>query len=120
MAESGDPEGRARLERLREARLERVAAGRAGEVTYGDLAVIASVLGSPDEQLRWFLEAAPLDRQRDFYLMRDFPWHDPIRSSTEFQAWLEREAEEVAAQKRELEALGPWTVDAVLGRAGRR
>ncbi len=95
-------------------------AGRAGERTYRDLSVIASVLGSPDEQLRWFLQAVPLDTDRDLHFVRDAPWLDPIRSTAEFQAWLEREAEDVAAQQRELEALGPWTVDAVLGRAGRQ
>jgi non-specific serine/threonine protein kinase len=117
LAESGDPEGRARLESLRELRLEQVATGRTSEGNYRDLAVIASVLGSPDEQLRWFLEAAPLDRARDLYLLRDLPWLDPIRSSPEFQSWLEDEAADVATQQLELEALGPWTVDAVLGRA---
>ncbi|MCH7748125.1 MAG: hypothetical protein IH939_08510 [Acidobacteria bacterium] len=120
LAESGLPEGRERLENLREPRLQRVAEGRAWEGTYRILAVIASVLGSPDEQLRWFLEASPLDGQRDLYFfMRDFSWHDPIRRTAEIQAWLETEAADVAAQQRELEALGPWTVDAVLGSVGR-
>ena len=68
LAESGLPEGRERLENLRELRLQRMAEGRAWEGTY-ILAVIASVLGSPDEQLRWFLEASPLDGQRDLYFL---------------------------------------------------
>ncbi len=51
--------------------------------------------------------------------LRDAPWLDPIRSTAEFQAWLEREAEDVAEQRRELEALGPWTVDAILRGASR-
>lgn len=50
--------------------------------------------------------------------MHDFSWHDPIRRTAEIQAWLETEAADVAAQQRELEALGPWTVDAVLGSVG--
>ena len=120
LAESGLPEGRERLENLRELRLQRVPEGRAWEGTYRILAVIASVLGSPDEQLRWFLEASPLDGQRDLYFfLRDFSWHDPIRRTAEIHAWLETEAADVAAQQRELEALGPWTVDAVLGSVGR-
>ena len=79
---------------------EHVAADPEWEGLYMDLTVIASVLRSPDEQLRWFLEASQLDDGRDLYLLRDAPWHDPIRSSAEFQAWLEREAEEVPAQRR--------------------
>lgn len=54
------------------------------------------------------------------YLLRDFPWHDPIRSTPEFREWLETEAADVAAQRLELDVLGPWTVDAVLGRAARQ
>jgi hypothetical protein len=74
------------------------------------------VLGTPDEQLRWFLEASRVDEGRDLYHMaRDAPWLDPIRNTAEFQAWLEDEAEELAAQRRELEALGPWTPEALVG-----
>ncbi len=115
LAESGRSEGQEQLERLQELRLEAVAAGRASEPTYRDLSVIASVLGTPDEQLRWFLEASPVERGGGLYRERDFPWLDPIRNMAEFQAWLETEAEELAAQRRELEALGPWTLEAVLG-----
>ena len=119
LAESGRPEGRERLEALRGVRLERVAEGHGKERIYRDLAIIASVLDSPDEQLRWFLEASREDRIRDLYEQRDFPWMDPLRDVPEFQAWRETVAAEVAAQRRELEALGPWIPAAVLGVAGR-
>ena len=80
LAESGRSEGREQLERLQELRLESVAAGRAREGTYRDLSVIASVIGTPDDQLRWFLEASRMDGGGDLHLVRDFPWLDPISS----------------------------------------
>jgi len=98
LAESSSSEGQEQLERLQELRLESATAGRAWEGTYRDLSVIASVLGTPDEQLRWFLEASRVDEGRALYHMaRDAPWLDPIRNTAEFQAWLEDEAEELAA-----------------------
>ncbi len=95
-------------------------AGTTSEQIFNDLNVIASVLGTPDEQLEWLLQAAAVDNDRSLYFYRREPWLDPIRELPGFQAWLTREEEEIAGQVRELEALGPWTPEAVLGRAGRQ
>ncbi len=113
MAKSGDPEGRERLVSIR----DRLLGGTPRGAAFRDLHVIASVLGTPDEQLEWFLRAAPLDvsQQRSLYRAREFPWYDPIRELPGYQAWLEGQMEDIRGQLRELEALGPWTPEAVLG-----
>ena len=46
---------------------------------------------------------------------REFPWFDPIRELPGYQAWLEGQMEDISGQLRELEALGPWTPEAILG-----
>ena len=77
--------------------------------------MIASVVGTPDEQLEWLLQAAAVDGNRNLYIRHADPWLDPIRELPGFHAWLAREEEEIADQVRELEALGPWTPEAILG-----
>ncbi len=115
MAKSGDPEGRERLVSIRDRLLASVEAGTAGRAAFRDLNVIASVLGTPDEQLEWFLRAAPLDSQRSLNRERGYPWFDPIRELPGYHAWLEGQMEDISGQLRELEALGPWTPEAILG-----
>ena len=115
LAQSGDAEGYERLADLQERRLEQVQAGSTSERILSDLNVIASVLGTPDEQLDWFLQATAVDRDRSQYFYRHHPWLDPIRELPGFREWLAREEEEIAGQVRELDALGPWTPEAVLG-----
>jgi hypothetical protein len=53
------------------------------------------------------------------HALRSAPWLDRIRHRPEFQAWLRESEERMAAQRRELAALGPWTPEAVLGSEGR-
>ena len=113
-AESGRPEGRERLENLRRVRVDQVEAGNLSVRRALDLTVIASVLGDEEEQLRWFLEAARLDMQGLLYFLRDFPWLDRIRGRPEFQSWLQESEERMEAQRRELDAMGAWTPEAVL------
>jgi TolB-like protein/Tfp pilus assembly protein PilF len=117
-AQSGRPEGRERLERLREVRMEQVEQDAASLAYHNDMMLIASVLGDEDEQLRWFLATTRLDAGGMWYLARNGPWFDRIRHRPEFQAGLREWEEELATQRRELAALGPWMPEVVLGGEG--
>ena len=117
-AQSGLPDGREQLERLRQVRTEQVEGQPMSSAYHSDLVLIASVLGDEDEQLRWFLEATRLDRRSVWYVLRNAPWLDHIRHRPEFRAWLSESEERMAAQRGELAVLGPWTPEAVLGGEG--
>ena len=86
---------------------------------FGDLAVIADVLGSEDEQLRWWLAAAQQPRGYWYYNLQSSPYVDRIRGRPEFQSWLRETEEKQARQRRELAAVADWTPDAVVGAGSR-
>jgi len=115
LTRSGQPEGREGLEALRQSRMQRVEDGSALIQDFGDLAVIADVLGSEDEQLRWWLAAAQQPRGYWYYNLQTSPYVDRIRGRPEFQSWLRETEEKQARQRRELAAVGDWTPDAVVG-----
>lgn len=115
----GRPEARGRLAELQEARSERVSAGSAPVGTYVDLVVTASVLDSPSQQLRWFLESARRDEGGDVYMLRRVPWLDRIRGLEGYRRWLRETEDRLRDAQKEIEILGPWTPEAVLG-AGTR
>ena len=84
----------------------------------GDLSLIASALGDEDQQLYWFLEAAHRGRHGLWPILSAYPWMDRIRARPEFQAWVRETEQRLAAQRKELAALGPWTPEAVLSGGG--
>jgi hypothetical protein len=108
---------RPRLEALRHARMEEAASGPRS----ADLTVIASALGENEEQLRWFLDMARLEKIRTdevtvSYHLRAAPWLDRIRESEEFRAWLRDREQLKDSLCGQLDALGGWTPEEVLGR----
>jgi hypothetical protein len=128
-ARSGAPNGREALEEVRRIRLDelesvdeswkvgQVQVERDGESSlarFHDLLLVASVLGDEEEQLRW-LRAVPTGDTGQLCLHRHYPWFDRIRDRPEFQAWLRECDERAAAQRKELEAVGGWTPEEVLG-----
>ena len=114
MVELGRPEGRERLESLRLLRVEQLEAGSSHTTAHLDLAVIASVLGDEEEQLRWFLEATRLDERGLLSLFGDTQMTDRIRDRPGFQSWVRESEKRRAAQRSELAATGPWTPEAVM------
>jgi TolB-like protein/Tfp pilus assembly protein PilF len=118
-AQSGQPEGRERLERLRLLRMEQVEQDETSLQYFGDLSLIATVLGDDDELLRIAAAIQRLDQNDQWYVLRDSRIYDSIRDYPEVQAWLQEAEERKAAQRRELVLLGPWTPEGLL-RTGNR
>jgi hypothetical protein len=126
LAELDVPGGREEFERLESIRRSELASrlegvedvgpsdlphGRALGLTYtyNDLAVITAGLGKVDDQAAWFLKAAAVDRMNLYYhFLRLPPWFEAIEGRPDIQEWMEEKEQQVAAQRRELEALGPW------------
>jgi hypothetical protein len=100
------------LRRFREGQLAEFPLSRG---VRADLMLVASALGDPDATLHWFLETVRLDGTGFLYFLRDYPWLDAIRDRPEFQGWLRDSEERMAVQRRELEAIGGWTPEEVLG-----
>ena len=118
-AQAGQPEGRERRERLRLLRMERVEQDETSLQYFGDLFLIATVLGDDDELLRIAAAIQRLDQNDQWYVLRDSRIYDSIRDHPEVQAWLQEAEERKAAQRRELVLLGPWTPEGLL-RTGNR
>jgi tetratricopeptide (TPR) repeat protein len=135
LSELGSPEGPRELERLESVRLreleeklegletdeaEQIPAAQALSLsgTYNDLTVISSGLGKLEEQSKWFLKAAELDRMNLFYhTLRFAPWVEEIADRPEVRRWMQEKEQQMAIQRRELEALGPWTPDGIRERS---
>jgi hypothetical protein len=113
-ARLGRAGNRDRIEELRRLRVGQLAEFPNSSMVRSDLTLAASVLGEPEEQLDWFLETVQRDKTGALYLLRELPWLDRIRERPEFQAWLRESEERMAARRRELEAVGEWTPEAVL------
>jgi tetratricopeptide (TPR) repeat protein len=133
LSELGFPEVQRELEHLESVRLEELEQKLEGletaepeEIphaqalsltgTYNDLTVIASGLGNLEEQSKWFLKAAELDRMNLFYhTLRFAPWVEEIADRPDVREWMQEKERQMAIQRRELEALGPWTPDEIRG-----
>jgi TolB-like protein/cytochrome c-type biogenesis protein CcmH/NrfG len=105
----GDPGAGEALEQLRSHRL-----GEGPGLHPADHVLLAAALEGEDELLRAFLDGSPSGWVAPWYLWATTsPAFEPIRHRPEFQSWIAATERDMAAQRRELDVMGPWIPDEV-------